>query len=193
MTLKLATSLDGRVAAADGTSRWITSNASRDHAHAVRATVGAIAVGTGTAIADDPALTARDAHGALRPTQPLRVVVGHRDVPEGARLRGPGGELVQVRSHDVGDVLDALAARDVRHLLVEGGPGLATAYLRAGVVDELHVYTAPLLLGAGTAVVADLGVTTLADAARWRTTHVERLGDDVFVSARRESPRKGLQ
>ena len=100
VTLKLATSLDGRVAAADGSSRWITSEVSRHHAHDLRAEVDAIVVGTGTALVDDPSLTARNAAGELHGHQPLRVVVGHRDLPAGARLRGPGGELVHVRTHD---------------------------------------------------------------------------------------------
>ena len=94
VTLKLAATLDGRVAAADGTSRWITGTVARRHAHELRAEVDAIAVGTGTVLHDDPSLTARTADGELTEHQPLRVVVGHRPVPAGARLRGPGGPLV---------------------------------------------------------------------------------------------------
>jgi len=185
VTLKLATTLDGRVAATDGTSRWITGPEARAHAHAVRQTVGAIVVGTGTARADDPSLTARTPDGALAERQPLRVVVGERAVPEGARLREPGGALVQVPSHDVARVLEELGSRGVRHALVEGGPTLSTAFLRAGVVDEVHAYLAPLALGAGPGALGDLGVRTMADAVRWHTHHVERLGDDVLLVARR--------
>lgn len=184
VTLKTAASLDGRVAATDGTSRWITSAESRRHAHTHRAVVDAIAVGTGTALADDPALTVRPDDGTTAAHQPLRVVVGHRDLPPEARLRGPGGPLLHLRSHDVGEVLAALARRQVRHVLVEGGPTLAAAFLRAGVVDELHAYVAPVLLGAGAPAVADLGVTTIAAASRWRTHRTLRLGDDVLVVAR---------
>src|SRR4051794_28460062 len=100
VTLKIATSLDGRVAAADGSSRWITSEVSRHHAHDLRAEVDAIVVGTGTALADDPSLTARNAAGELHGHQPLRVVVGRRPVPAGARLRAEGGELVEIDTHD---------------------------------------------------------------------------------------------
>lgn len=185
VTLKIAATLDGRVAAADGTSRWITSPAAREHAHRVRATVDAIVVGTGTALADDPALTARTAEGDLAAHQPLRVVVGHRAVPARARLRGPGGELVALDTHDPSVVLADLARRDVRHAVVEGGPVLAAAFLAAGVVDELHVYLAPVLLGAGRSAVADLGITTLGDALRWRTVALEQVGPDVLVIARR--------
>lgn len=183
VTLKTASTLDGRVAAADGTSRWITSAESRAHAHRVRAEVDAIAVGTGTVLADDPSLTARGDDGVLESYQPLRVVVGRREVPRGARLNGPGGELVTVSTHDVGEVLDVLAEREVRHLLVEGGPVLAGAFLRAGVVDQVHAYLAPVLLGAGTPSVRDLGVTTLADAPRLHLTEVRRLGPDVLLVA----------
>jgi len=183
--LKTATTLDGRVAATDGSSRWITGPEARAHAHEVRATVDAIAVGTGTVAADAPALTARRPDGGLAAHQPLRVVVGRREVPPDARLRTEeGGALVHLATHDVTEVLAALAAREVRTLLVEGGPRLATAFLDAGVVDELHAYVAPVLLGAGRGAVGDIGVTTLADAFRWRTHDVRRLGDDVLLTAR---------
>lgn len=183
VTLKLATSLDGRVAAADGTSRWITSEVARRHAHDLREEVDAIAVGTQTALTDDPELTARTAAGELTTRQPLRVVVGYRDLPASARLRGPGGPLVQVRTHDPAEVLEELAQREVRHLLVEGGPTLAAAFLRAGLVDEVHAYVAPVLLGAGRAAVADLGIGTLADAVRLTPVSVQPLGHDVLVVA----------
>lgn len=183
VTLKLAASLDGRVAAADGTSRWITSSAAREHAHTVRAQVDAIAVGTGTALVDDPALTARTPEGGHAAHQPLRVVIGHRAVPRDSRLHGPGGELVHLATHDLPAALDDLAARDVRHLLVEGGPGLATAFLRSGLVDEVHAYVAPVLLGAGRSAVGDLGIGTIDAALRLRTTDVRTLGPDVLVVA----------
>ena len=183
VTLKLATSLDGRVAAADGTSRWITSDVARGHAHALRAQVGAVVVGTGTALVDDPSLTARTGDGSLVEQQPLRVVVGRRDVPVGARLRGPGGELVQVATHDPAQVLAVLHARGVRHVLVEGGPTLAAAFVAAGLVDEVHAYVAPVLLGAGPAAVGDLGVASIAGAVRLVPTEVVPLGPDVLVVA----------
>lgn len=183
VTLKIAASLDGRVAAADGSSRWITSAEARRHAHAFRATVDAIAVGSGTALADDPELTARTADGDLAPHQPLRVVVGHRALPGTARLHGPGGRLVVLRTHDVREVLDQLAAQGVRHLLVEGGPGLVAAFLRAGAADEIHAYLAPVLLGAGPSAVADLGIGSIAAALRLRTRRFEAVGPDLLVVA----------
>ncbi|WP_425953597.1 bifunctional diaminohydroxyphosphoribosylaminopyrimidine deaminase/5-amino-6-(5-phosphoribosylamino)uracil reductase RibD [Xylanimonas sp. McL0601] len=184
VTLKLATTLDGRVAALDGTSRWITGPDARAHAHAVRATVDAIAVTTGTALADDPALTARTPDGTRTEHQPLRVVVGHRDLPTTSRLHGPGGELLHLHTHDVHHVLDELHTRHVRHLLVEGGPALATAMLRAALVDQVHAYIAPMLLGTGPTAVNPLGITTLTAAPRWQTHHLQQLGPDALLVAR---------
>lgn len=191
VTLKIASTLDGRVAAADGSSRWITSQVARRHAHGLRAQVGAIVVGTGTALRDDPSLTARTGDGSLTEQQPLRVVVGRRDVPAAARLRGPGGELVQVRTHVPGDVLAVLHAREVRHVLVEGGPTLAAAFLAAGLVDEVHAYVAPVLLGAGASAVGDLGVGTISQAVRLVPTEVVPLGPDVLVIASPQPPPAG--
>lgn len=208
VTLKLATSLDGRVAASDGTSRWITGAPARAHAHTVRAQVDALAVGSGTVLLDDPSLTARTTDGELAEHQPLRVVLGRRPVPDDARLRGPGGPLLHLpgpatahdvatahestahesTAHDVFAALAELARREVRHLLVEGGPTVASALLAADVVDEVHAYVAPVLIGAGVAAVGDLGVTTIGDAARFTTHDVTRLGDDMLMVARRTDP-----
>ncbi|MCL2787739.1 MAG: bifunctional diaminohydroxyphosphoribosylaminopyrimidine deaminase/5-amino-6-(5-phosphoribosylamino)uracil reductase RibD [Micrococcales bacterium] len=184
VTLKTATTLDGRIAAADGTSQWITSPEARAHAHEIRANVDAILVGTGTALADDPALTARLQDGRLAEHQPLRVVMGLRELPAEARLRGEGGELVIVRSRDPGEVLEVLAQREVRHVLIEGGASVATAFVRAGLVDEVHAYVEPMVLGAGRSVVEDVGVATLAKAPRWGTHEVKALGSTAFVAAR---------
>lgn len=194
VTLKTATTLDGYVAAQDGTSRWITGPEARAHAHRVRAEVDAIVVGTGTLLADDPELTARvrregadeaaSAEG-LADHQPLRVVVGLRGIPASARVRGPGGELLHLLTRDVGEVLRRLGEREVRHVLVEGGPTLATAFLAAGVVDEVHAYVAPVLLGSGRRVVEGLGVATIADAHRFRTVEVRRVGGDALLVSRK--------
>lgn len=185
---KTATTLDGRVAAPDGSSRWITSRASREHAHQVRARVDAIVVGTGTVLADDPVLSARLPDGSLAPHQPLRVVVGHRPLPAEARLHSVGARLLHERTHDLPAVLARLAALEVRTVLLEGGPTLLTAALRAGLVDEIHAYVAPVLFGAGRSAVGDLGVRTLADAPRWRTVHTDRLDDDVHLVLRPATP-----
>lgn len=185
ITVKTAMSADGRVAAADGTSQWITSTEAREHAHRFRAEVDAIAVGTGTAITDRPSLTARRADGTLADHQPLRVVIGHRDAP----LTPEGGEVLALRTHDPAEVATELAAREVRHLLVEGGPTVVSAFLKAGLVDQVHLYLAPMLLGAGTAAFTDLGVPSLAGALGMTWRDVQTLGPDVLLVGR-PAPRR---
>jgi diaminohydroxyphosphoribosylaminopyrimidine deaminase/5-amino-6-(5-phosphoribosylamino)uracil reductase len=184
---KTAATLDGRVAAADGTSQWITGEAARAHAHKIRADVDAIVVGTGTVLVDNPALTARHPDGTPAATQPLRVAVGLRDVPADAAIRNGPGTWQHLRTHDLTVVAATLAELGARHVLLEGGPTLFTAALRAGLIDELHAYVAPVFLGGGRSAVGDLGITTISAANRWHTESVERLGDDVLFVARKET------
>jgi diaminohydroxyphosphoribosylaminopyrimidine deaminase / 5-amino-6-(5-phosphoribosylamino)uracil reductase len=179
---KIAQSLDAKVAAADGTSRWITGVKARNHAHQVRAQMDAIVVGIGTVLADDPSLTARLSDGELAPNQPTRVVVGRREVPAAAALR-KGAGFRQLTSHDPAEIVSALASRGHRRLLIEGGPRLTAAFLQAGLVDELHCYLAPMLLGAGTSAVPDLGITTLTQAQRWQITTTQSLDPDLLLIA----------
>lgn len=182
--VKWASSLDGRAAAADGTSQWITGRAARTDVHRRRAAADAIAVGTGTLLADDPSLTARDDDGALLGAQPMPVVFGRRAVPEGAAVRTHPREFVQFDGADLPAQLSELAARGIRSLFVEGGPTLASSFLAAGLADELLVYLAPALLGGPQLALDDLGVATIGDALRFDFVAVERLGDDVLLVAR---------
>ncbi|MDH2443132.1 bifunctional diaminohydroxyphosphoribosylaminopyrimidine deaminase/5-amino-6-(5-phosphoribosylamino)uracil reductase RibD [Amnibacterium sp. CER49] len=183
VTAKWGSSLDGRIAAADGTSRWITGPEARADVHRRRAQHGAIVVGTGTALADDPALTARGADGLL-PAQPLPVVVGRRDVPGDAAVRRHPRPLLQVRRHEPAAVLAALAEQGVTSAFLEGGPTLVSAFLAAGLVDEVLVYLAPTLLGGSRLATTDLGVATIADQLRLDVREVRTLGTDVLVAAR---------
>lgn len=183
VTWKYAASLDGRVSAADGTSQWISSPESRADVHALRAKVDAIVVGTGTVLADDPRLTARDRDGTPLPGQPLRVVVGHTELPPGARVLDNSAETVHVRSHDPDEVLDVLAERGVVDVLLEGGPRLAGAFAKAGRIDRIVGYLAPALLGAGRWALEDAGVSTITEMHRWTFEEVTMTGGDVRVSA----------
>jgi diaminohydroxyphosphoribosylaminopyrimidine deaminase/5-amino-6-(5-phosphoribosylamino)uracil reductase len=192
VTLKTATSIDGCVAAADGTSKWITGTAARRHAHEIRATIDAILVGTGTVLADDPELTAREADGSLAEHQPLRVVLGEREIPDGARLHQREPAPLHIASRDVHHALRVLAHSDIRHLLVEGGPTIASAFLAAGVVDEIHSYVAPLFIGDGRRVTGGLGGTSMSDARRFHTVATATLGDDVLLVARASQPHTTL-
>ena len=131
---KAAATLDGRVAAADGTSRWITGPQARRQVHELRAELDAVVVGTGTVLADDPHLGVRLPDRPDAP-QPLRVVVGTRPVPADARVRSDGGPTLQIPDHDPKAVLARLWDEGVRSVLLEGGPRLAAAFLAAGLVD----------------------------------------------------------
>jgi diaminohydroxyphosphoribosylaminopyrimidine deaminase/5-amino-6-(5-phosphoribosylamino)uracil reductase len=185
VTWKAATTLDGRVAAADGTSRWITGAEARADVHALRASVGAVVVGTGTVLEDDPHLAVRR-DGEVLPydRQPLRVVVGARDIPEGARVLDTSAPTLHLRERDPAHVLGVLQAREIRHVMLEGGPRLVAAFVRAGLVDAVRWYVAPALLGSGPAALGDAGMSTITDALRLQVAGVSLVGGDVRIDAR---------
>ena len=211
--LKMAASLDGQVAARDGSTRWISGPAAREMVHRWRGQADAVLVGSGTALADDPRLDLR--HGVQGPA-PLRVVLDRRlrlspdcrlaDVSEqptvvfcdpasaeshsSVRLRRRG---VQVQAIDAPDgasatwlrhMLQALLTRGVHEVLVEGGPTLAASLWNAALVDRLELFMAPKLLGAGQPVWPDLAVNSLDEALRLQFDEVRPLGEDIYLSAR---------
>jgi len=184
VTWKFATTLDGRSAAVDGTSRWISSRPARIDTHRLRAECDVMMVGTGTVAVDDPELTVRDEYDSVVPHQPLRVVVGERDLPADRRLFNDRAETLQLRTRDPRAALTELHALGRRHVFLEGGPTLAAAFLEAGLVDEVVVYVAPLLLGAGTSAVGDLGVSTIGDARTLTITDVTTLGEGAETNVR---------
>lgn len=205
VTWKLATTLDGRTSAADGTSRWITGATARAAVHRLRAERDAVLVGAGTLRADDPHLAVR---GLDDVTQPLRVVLDPRaeialtarvldDVAptlvvvaedaDATRLTAAGVDVLALpvgeRGLDLAALLAALHGRGVHSVLLEGGAHLAASAVAADLVDEVVAHIAPALLGAGSPVLADAGITTITEALRLTTTDVARLGDDVAVTA----------
>lgn len=194
VTVHLAQSLDARIAAADGTSQWITGTASRVHTHRVRQRIDAILVGTNTVEVDDPKLTARDEAGAVVEHQPLRCVMGRRPIREEAELkqgRAEGDGWLQLRTRDPRAALAELAevvhdGYPVRHVLVEGGQSVLSAFFAADLVDEVFVYHAPMLIGGDRHSLGDIGVATLDQAHRFRLDAAEDgpvsiLGDDVCL------------
>jgi diaminohydroxyphosphoribosylaminopyrimidine deaminase/5-amino-6-(5-phosphoribosylamino)uracil reductase len=190
VVLKLAATLDGRIAAPDFSSRWITGDEARADVHRLRAESDAVLVGAGTIRADDPALTVRLA-GAIGkvtadpPTrQPLRVVLGR--APESARVQ-PALEV----SGDIRGLLDELGLRGVLQLLVEGGSHVAGEFHRLGAVDRYVVYLAGGFLGGddGVAMFAGPGSQTMSDIWRGRLVDVRRFGNDVRIEVEPLSPR----
>ncbi len=180
VTWKYASSVDGRSAAADGSSQWISSDAARLDVHRRRAVADAIVVGTGTVLADDPALTARLPDGSLAERQPLRVVVGMREIPSEAKVLDDDSRTMVIRTRDPLEVIKALTDRT--DVLLEGGPTLAGAFLRAGAVNRILAYVAPILLGGPITAVGDVGVPTMSRALRWQFDGVDRVGPDLLLS-----------
>jgi diaminohydroxyphosphoribosylaminopyrimidine deaminase/5-amino-6-(5-phosphoribosylamino)uracil reductase len=182
---KVAATLDGRVAAADGTSRWITGEQARAAVHRLRATCDAVVVGSGTALTDDPQLTVRDAAGRPTGRRPLRVVVDRSGrLPRTARVLDDAAPTHVSRAGTPAELLGELFDRDVRRVLLEGGPTLAAAFLRGGLVDEAIVHLAPTLLGAGPSLVGDLGISTMADALSFRIVDLTPMGGDLQIRLR---------
>ena len=173
VTYKVASTLDGYIAAADGSSRWVTGPQARAWVHELRAEVDAIAVGSTTYRADQPQLTVR---GIDVVKQPQRFVLGACTVAEGFEA---------IPGHDPAAALAHMFDAGVRHLLLEGGATVGAAFLAAGLVDDLVWFSAPKLLGAGTRAVADLGVTAIEQALTWEITGIEHVGDDVLIRSRR--------
>jgi diaminohydroxyphosphoribosylaminopyrimidine deaminase/5-amino-6-(5-phosphoribosylamino)uracil reductase len=179
VTYKVAVTLDGRVAAASGDARWVSGEESRRRVHELRALMDAVAVGMGTVRRENPSLTARDV-GAT--SQPRRVAFGHGPLPEGSELELLSGPLEEE--------LAALAEQGVQSLLLEGGPTLAAAFLRAGLIDKLLLFVAPKLVGGTDApsLFAGRGAERLVDA--FPVTHLscEPVGEDLLLTAYLREP-----
>ena len=176
ITWKVAATLDGKVAASDGTSQWITSEASRGDVQKVRRSVDAIMVGTQTVIADNPHLVPHDGNTG---SNPLRIVCGTQELPKGAQVFDSAAPTKVIASKDLKVVAAELLATGVNHILLESGPTLATAMLHAGMLDELMMYQSSSVLGAGKSFVADLGITTVNNAMSMQRISTETFGDDV--------------
>jgi diaminohydroxyphosphoribosylaminopyrimidine deaminase/5-amino-6-(5-phosphoribosylamino)uracil reductase len=184
VTVKWASTIDGRAAAQDGSSQWITGTAARQRVHEQRSASDAIVVGTGTVAADNPSLTARGDAGELMEHQPIAVVIGTTHVPPDAKLHGHPGGLIQLPTHDLQAALGDLFDRGLRRVYVEGGPTLESALIAADLVDEYAIYLAPALLGGDKLAIGDIGADSMPDIRRLDIRGIEQLGNDLLISAR---------
>jgi diaminohydroxyphosphoribosylaminopyrimidine deaminase / 5-amino-6-(5-phosphoribosylamino)uracil reductase len=185
VTWKFAATLDGRSAAADGTSRWVSSPPARQDTHLLRARCDTMLVGSNTVEVDDPRLSVRGADDQPLPDQPLRVVMGERDLDPRRRIFDDTAETVQLRTRDPLEALKSLYHDHNRHhVFFEGGPTLAAAFLKAGVVDEVVTYIAPMLLGKGTSAVGNLKIRTISKALQLEITDVTVVGEGSEANVR---------
>jgi diaminohydroxyphosphoribosylaminopyrimidine deaminase/5-amino-6-(5-phosphoribosylamino)uracil reductase len=184
VSLKWASSVDGRAAAQDGTSKWISGTESRADAHRRRSEVDAILIGTGTAIIDDPELTARKEDGSLYEHQPLRVVVGERELSSDLRLFNQNAETLTMKTQSIHGALSELYEKGIKHVLVEGGPTLASRFVQLDLVDEFVIYLAPKLLGGDKLAIGSIDVPGIEQAKLLEFTEVTKLGSDIQVIAR---------
>jgi diaminohydroxyphosphoribosylaminopyrimidine deaminase / 5-amino-6-(5-phosphoribosylamino)uracil reductase len=203
VTMKWAQTIDGRIATHNGQSRWITGHEARAHAHRIRSWHDAVLVGVGTVLQDDPQLNVRMVDGR----QPRKVVLdSHLRTPVSAAvfessdvivvcsagadsakrqaLEHRGAEIVALEQtpHDLAAVLEALAARDIRSVMVEGGSEVVTSFIRAGLANRIGVFVAPRILGAGTDAVGELGADCVEAAMGLDETEIEQFGDDWFIT-----------
>ena len=175
---KTATTLDGFVAADDGSSKWITGEPARERVQEIRASVGAILTGTGTVLADDPLLTVRALPGDQ---QPVRVIVGDRELPSTAQIFTGTNPAIRMAG-DLSKVIAELwQERGVHKVLVEAGSHVSQSLWSANLVDEVYWFQAPMILGSGKPAIGSFGVNTLANASRFPEYQVDRVGLDLLV------------
>lgn len=175
---KIASTIDGFTAAADGTSQWITGIEARQDGHFLRAQSDAILIGTGTAIADNPSLLP---HLTNDDRRPVRYVMGKRILSAQSQLLSDGHTTKLIASHNFAQLLDDLNNLGANQVLVESGPVLGTALMSEGLIDEIVLYQAPSIIGSGSRAIGDLGIPTLSAALNWRFTEVEMVGRDLKV------------
>jgi diaminohydroxyphosphoribosylaminopyrimidine deaminase/5-amino-6-(5-phosphoribosylamino)uracil reductase len=183
VTLKIAATLDGRVADASGGPTPISGPESAIFVHTLRSEMDVVLVGTGTAVIDNPRLTVREIDGRLADRQPLRAVMGVRDLPSSLRLFDDDAPSVHLRTRAPGEALGELAERGVQHVLLEGGPSLAAAFLDAGFVDEVVWLLAPRLFGSGPVAIGPMSGPIMVDVREFC-----RIGDDVLVRGAPRAP-----
>lgn len=173
---KVASTLDGYIAAADGSSKWITTQDARADVWRQRQHCDAIVTSTATVLADNPALTGR----AEASFNPDRYVMGQRQIPEDFQINNKEAQTFYLKSHELADLVTALSSREYNRVMIEAGGEFAAALLKEDLIDELLFYQAPILLGEGRKFIADLGVNSLSSAFAFEVMEVKQVGLDVL-------------
>ena len=181
---KIAATIDGKIAALDATSKWITSEDSRADVAKLRFQSDAILTSTATVLADDSHLIPRDVlklENIIKKANPVRIVVGKRALPSNSKILDDAAETVLMKTHDFSELIDLAKNRGWNQVLVEAGAELNSALLQAELIDELVIYMAPTMLGSGKNLIGDLGISTLADRKDFSFGKVDRLGRDLRI------------
>lgn len=186
VTVKWASSLDGRAAAEDGSSKWISGEESRQDVHLRRSRADSILVGTKTVLADNPELTARKPDGSLYETQPHRVILGNTKVEDSFKIFIDVAPTTHLQTQNLDEALATLWAQGIKHVFVEGGPKVASSFIAAGLADEILIYLAPILLGGSRTAISDLGVSNISEALGLQILETKPLGKDIFIRAKLE-------
>jgi diaminohydroxyphosphoribosylaminopyrimidine deaminase/5-amino-6-(5-phosphoribosylamino)uracil reductase len=177
ITWKIASTMDGKVAASDGSSKWITGELARADVAKIRSQADAIVTSTSTVIADDPLLTSKGiGHN------PVRIVMGLSEIANNSQILGSEAETVLIKSRDFKELISLASDRGFNQLLIESGPTFGTALLSADLIDEIILFQAPTFLGAGKASIGDLGITNIAGRLDFEITDVEVIGADLKIT-----------
>ena len=177
ITWKIASTMDGKVSASDGSSKWITGELARADVAKIRAQADAIVTSTATVIADDPLLTSKGLG-----KNPVRIVMGLTDIESNSQILGTDAETVLVKSHDFKELISLANDRGFNQLLIESGPTLGTALLREDLIDEIIFFQAPTFLGSGTPSIGDLGISNISGRLDFEITDVEVIGADLKIT-----------
>jgi diaminohydroxyphosphoribosylaminopyrimidine deaminase/5-amino-6-(5-phosphoribosylamino)uracil reductase len=177
ITWKIASTMDGKVAASDGSSKWITGEPARTDVALMRSRVDGIVTSTATVIADDPLMTSKGFG-----KNPVRIVMGANELSAKMQIFNDTAETVLLKSRNFDDLLSLAEERGFNELLIESGPTFGTALLREDLIDEIVLFQAPTLLGSGTPSIGDLGITNIAGRLDFEISDVEMIGSDLKVT-----------
>jgi diaminohydroxyphosphoribosylaminopyrimidine deaminase/5-amino-6-(5-phosphoribosylamino)uracil reductase len=177
ITWKIASTMDGKVAASDGSSKWITGELARTDVAQMRSQVDAIVTSTSTVIADDPLMTSKGFG-----KDPVRIVMGTTEIKAGAQIFNDSAETVLVKSRNLKELITLANERGFNQLLIESGPTFGTALLRENLIDEIVLFQAPTLFGSGTPAIGDLGITNISGRLDFEISDVEMFGSDLKIT-----------